>query len=395
MKLNSIITRYVFKEMIAPFVVSVLVLTFIFLMTRILDITNLLVNQRVDITSVFLLLIYSMPYFLIFVMPMSVMLAILLTFLKLSADNEVVALKAGGYSTYGLLPPVFLFCFLGFLVTSFMCIRGLPWGRVSFKSLAFEVAKSNIDLALEERTFNDSFKGVTLFVSKVDMKDRALTDIFLQDARRSDTVSTVVAPKGQYFSDPEKLTFQLRLYDGVINQVSLDDKSWHSIDFETYDFNLDLARAMSSVEDCPKDEEEMSLAELRQALREASIKNDQYYLTLMEYHEKFALPFSCFVLGLIAVPLGIQSKDAKRSFGIILGLLVFLVYYVILSAGWVFGEAGIYPPIIGMWMPNLVVGVLSVYLMFMTANERPIKLIHIGLKLVKWSERLVKKTERV
>jgi lipopolysaccharide export system permease protein len=253
------------------------------------------------------------------------------------------------------------------------------------------VAKSNIDLALKERTFNESFRGVTLFVSEVDMKDRALTDIFLQDARRSDTVSTVVAPKGHYYSNPDKLTFQLRLYDGVINQVDLEEKSWHSIDFETYDFNLDLARAMSSAKDRPKDEEEMSLAELRQALRDASVKDDQYYLTLMEFHKKFALPFSCFVLGLIAVPLGIQSKDAKRSFGIILGLVVFLFYYVILSAGWVFGEAGIYPPIIGMWMPNLVVGTLAVYLMFMTANERPIKLIQIALRVVKLGERLVKK----
>jgi lipopolysaccharide export system permease protein len=90
--------------------------------------------------------------------------------------------------------------------------------------------------------------------------------------------------------------------------------------------------------------------------------------------------------------LGIQSKDAKRSFGIILGLLVFLVYYVILSAGWVFGEAGIYPPIVGMWMPNIVVGALAVYLMFMTANERPIKLIQMALSVVKWSKRLVRKT---
>jgi lipopolysaccharide export system permease protein len=376
----------------APFFVSVLVLTFIFLMTQILDITSLIVNQRPDIISVLLLLVYSIPDFLIFVMPMSVMLAVLLTFLRLSSDNEVVALKAGGYSAYELLPPVFLFCLMGFLVTSFMSIHGVPWGRLSFKSIAFEVAKSNIDLALKERTFNESFKGVTLFVSELDTRDRALTDIFLQDARRSDVVSTVVAPKGHYYSDPEKLTFQLRLYDGVINQVDLDERSWHSIEFETYDFNLDLTRAMASLEDRPKDEEEMSLAELRQALREATVKDSRYYLTLMEYHTKFALPFSCFVLGLIAVPLGMQSKDAKRSFGIIPGLLVFLFYYVILSAGWVFGEAGTYPPIIGMWMPNLVIGALGAYLMFMTANERPITLIQLSLRVVKWSKRLVKKT---
>jgi len=391
MQLNNIINRYIFREMIPPFVVSVLVLIFIFLMTRILDITNLIVNQRVSLLSVLLLFVYSMPYFLIFVIPMSIMLAVLLTFLRLSSDNEIVALKAGGYSTYGLLPPIFLFCLLGFLMTSFISIYGLPWGRLSFKALAFEVAKSNIDLALKERTFNDSFKGVTLYVNKIDKRDRTLTDVFLQDARSSDRVSTVVASKGHYYGNQERLTFQLRLYNGVINQVNLNEKSWHSIDFETYDFNFDLTQAISSSKDRPKDEEEMTLSELRQSLKKATVKDDQYYLTLMEYHKKLSIPFACFVLGLTAVPLGIQSKGAKRSFGIVLGLLVFLVYYVILSAGLVFGEAGICLPIIGMWMPNMVVGVLAAYLMFITVNERPIGLIQIALSAIKWCEAVIRK----
>jgi lipopolysaccharide export system permease protein len=246
-------------------------------------------------------------------------------------------------------------------------------------------------MGLKERTFNDSFKGVMLYVNKIDTRDRALTDVFLEDHRASGTVTTVVAPKGRYYSDPERLTFQLRLYNGVMNQVDLSQKSWHSVDFETYDFNLDLERIISQGQDGPKDEEEMSLAELRQSLRDAKRKDAQYYLTLMEYHKKFAIPFACFVLGMTAVPLGIQSKNAKRSFGIGVGLFFFLLYYIFLSAGWVFGEAGMYPPIIGMWVPNFVLGGIAAYLMFMTANERPVRMIQMALALLQRCEAIFRK----
>jgi lipopolysaccharide export system permease protein len=391
MKLNTIINRYIFREMIPTFVINLLVLAFIFLMTSILDITNLVVSHRVSISSVVLILMYSMPFFLIFVIPMSVMMAVLLTFLRLSGDNEIVALKAGGFNVYALLPPVFVFCLIGLLMTSFMSVYGLPWGRLSFKALAFEVAKSNIDMGLKERTFNDSFKGVMLYVNKIDTRDRALTDVFLEDHRASGTVTTVVAPKGRYYSDPERLTFQLRLYNGVMNQADLSQKSWHSVDFETYDFNLDLQRIISQRKEGPKDEEEMSLEELRQSLKDAKRKDAQYYLTLMEYHKKFSIPFACLVLGMTAVPLGIQSKNAKRSFGIGVGLFFFLVYYIFLSAGWVFGEAGMYPPIIGMWVPNLVLGGIAAYLMFMTANERPVRMIQMALALLQRCEAIFRK----
>ena len=112
MKINTIINRYLLKEMMPPFVINLAFFTFIFLMTKILEITNLIVNYRVSLLNVLLMLIYSMPFFLEFIIPMSVMMAVLLTFLRMSGDNEIIALKSGGMSMYGLLPPVLLFCLL-------------------------------------------------------------------------------------------------------------------------------------------------------------------------------------------------------------------------------------------------------------------------------------------
>jgi lipopolysaccharide export system permease protein len=308
---------------------------------------------------------------------MSVMMGVLLAFLRLSSDNEVVALKSGGLSIYRLLPPVFIFCFIGCLVTGFMCIYGSPWGRLSFKALLFETAKSNIDIGLKERTFNDSFKDVMLYVGKIDAQDKTLGDVFIEDRQTTGTVSTVVAPKGRLIYDPESFAFRLTLLNGVINTLDQKNKTAHSVSFDTYDFNLQLAQVLSARRHAQKGRKEMSLGELRQYMSTADQKNPKYYLALMEYHKKFSIPFACFVFGLIGVPLGIQSKSAKRSFGTVLGLFFFLIYYILLSAGWVFGEAGIWPPVLSMWGPNLIIGIVGLYLLILSARERPLKAISV------------------
>lgn len=374
MKFNTIINRYIFMELIPPFVINLFFLTFIFLMTKILDITNLVVNYKVSLWAIVLMLMYSMPFFLEFVIPMSVMMAVLLTFLRLSSDNEIMALKAGGCHIYRLLPPVFFFAFIGWALTSFMAIYALPWGRLELKELSFKVISSNIDIGLKERTFSDSFDGVMLYVNQVDMKSKTLMDVFIEDQRTPDLVSTVVASKGRLFSNPQDLMYRLRLYDGTINQVDLKNRSAHTVNFDTYDITLDIKRMARPAPGGVKDEEEMSLAELRHYLENTTHRNDQYYLTWMELHKKFSIPFACFALGVLAVPLGIQSRSARRSYGVGLGLIFFLGYYVLLSAGWVFGEAGIYPPPIGMWVPNLVMGGIGLFLLRQTARERPVQL---------------------
>ncbi len=374
MKINSIIDRYIFSELIGPFVLCSLFLIFVFLMKLILEVTNFIVNYGVSLLSVILLLIYSIPYFLQFIIPMSVMMSVLLTFLRMSGDNEIVALKAGGLSIYRLFPSVVLFCIIGYILTSFMTIYGLPWGKISFKKLTWKLAASHIDIGLKERTFNDGFKDVMLYVNKIDMGSKELKDVFVEDLRSEESVSTIVAPSGKMYSEPNKLLFHLRLYNGLINQVDIKTKSVHTINFDTYDINLDLKKSVPaySEKDFRKGKEEMSFSELRNFIKEKSAEKDtKYYAALMKLHEKFSLPFACIVLGLIGVPIGIQSRSDKRSVGIILGLFLFLFYYIMLLTGWSLGESGTYPPAVGMWMPNIVMAGLGLYFLKRTANDRP------------------------
>ena len=96
MKINSILNRYIFRELFAPFGVILIFFTFVFLMAEMLKITNLVVNYNVGLFTILQILALSTPFFFMFVIPMSVMMAILLTFLRMSSDNEILAMKTGG-----------------------------------------------------------------------------------------------------------------------------------------------------------------------------------------------------------------------------------------------------------------------------------------------------------
>jgi lipopolysaccharide export system permease protein len=370
MKVHSIVNRYIFAETIPPFLVNLVLFTFIFLMAKILEITDLVVNHGVRVSSVLLLLIYSIPSFLVFVIPMSIMMGVLLAFLRLSSDNEIVALRACGFSLYRLLPPVLVFCLIGCLVTAFMCIHGARWGRLSFKSLLVRTATSNIDIGLKERTFNDSFNGVMLYVNEIDGRNKTLADIFVEDRQTAGMVNAVVAPEGKLLFDPKNASCHLTLFNGIINQVDQQNKTVHSINFDTYDFNLKLAEVLSARKYSRKSRKDMSLAELRQTLEKEDTSKRHYASILMEYHKKFSIPFACLVLGFMAVPLGIQANFRKRSFGMVLGLFFFLAYYILLTAGWVLGEGGFCSPVIAMWGPNLIIGAIGLYLLVTGASER-------------------------
>jgi lipopolysaccharide export system permease protein len=378
MKFNSITNLYILREMSAPFFINVLVFSFLFLMAKMVEITNWIVNYNLNVWSVLALIAYMMPWLLIFIIPMSVMMAVLLTFLRLSGDNEIVALKACGLSIYGLLPPVLFIGLAGFLLTGFMTLYGAPKAKTALKDMAVKVASSNIDIGLKERTFNDAFKNVMLYVNEIDLKNRKLIDVFIEDKRRPDVVSTVIAPEGRLFSDPENLMYHLVLSNGTIHQTNVKEHSANSIRFDTYKLSLDLQKEFEGAETRYKSRQEMSLAELRRFMQDCPSKDEDYYDAMINLHRRFSIPMACLSLALLAFPLGIQSKSSKRSYGLVLCLFFFLLYYIMLTAGYAFGENGDYPPQIGMWMPNLVMTCLALYFLYQTARERTLKIELIG-----------------
>ena len=367
-----IIHRYILRGLIPPFLVNLLFLTMIFLMTKVVKITKLIVNYNVSPGTIGLILVYSIPHFLVFVLPMSVMLAILLTLMRMSGDNEITALKSGGVGLYRLLPPAILLAVVGCLATLFMTVYGMPQGKLTIKQLTYQMLAANTDLGFKARTFNNQFQGVTLYVNEMNLQDKKLKGVFIEDRRNPRAVSTIVAPEGLLLKDSEGQAARLRLYNGMINQVEREKRSANAIYFTTYDINLvNMAQKTKMWRYSSKDEDEMTLTELKEHIFKVRETPEKYYEALIELHQKFSVPAACLALGLLAIPLGVELKSTRRSAGLGMGMFIFILYYVLMTAGRVFGQMGLYHPAVGLWAPNILVGIGGTIMLIRTANEKP------------------------
>ena len=184
--------------------------------------------------------------------------------------------------------------------------------------------------------------------------------------------------------------FKLRLMNGIINQVNIQNQEWsvNQSKFENYEISLDVKRALEKRKGKSKHRLEMNLQEMQQYMRDSAEKDVIYYRTLMDYYKKYSIPVACFVMGLLALPLGFQSSISKRSYGLVLGLIFFILYHILLTAGRGYGEVGKYPPIIGMWLPNFLFGGLALFFLYQTGEERP-SFIDYWYRLVDWLARLM------
>lgn len=361
----SVIHRHVLKELIAPFLISLLFLTFVFLMTRIPEITNMVMNSNAGLISICLLVIYTIPKFLEFTIPMSVMIAVLLAFMKMNGDNEILALRSSGISLYRLLPPVLIFCTAGLFLTLLITFYAESWGRYAARIKTREIIHASPDIALQERQFYLDIEGIMIYVNEVDIKSKTLKDIFIEDRRSGNMISISSAPRGLLIAAENRLIYTLRLYNGSINQVDSKNGSVNHVRFDHYDILINLETAFRKPDRIGKEIKEQSIRELAAFItrQRDSLPENVLQEALMQYHEKIAVPFACISLGLLAFGTGIRPVSRKRSAGLGMGVLFFLAYYLLLAVGWAAGETGKISAAAAMWIPNLIMAAAGIIML--------------------------------
>lgn len=365
-----IVHRYIFTALTAPFAITLLFLTSVFVMTRIPDITHMVINYNTGLSVMMWLILFSLPRFLEFTLPMSVMTAVFLTFMKMRGNNEIIALKGGGVSLYRLVPPVAAFCLLATLVTMAVTVWGVPWGKHSFARKGMEMARNAVHVALEPRQFNTPFDGVMIYAGSVGMRDLQLEDVFIEDSRDPGRTHITVAARGRLVSDPAGRVYTLKLTDGMINRVSPSTGAVEEIRFDTYDIHFDLTEELTQPVDRKRDMDELSLTDLMDLIRSGDLDKKGLTAARMELHEKFSVPVACLCLGILAMSLALRSGVSRQAPGLGLALLVFLGYYLLLALGWSAGETGMYPPVPAMWTPDIIAGVLALVLFQRAVRER-------------------------
>jgi lipopolysaccharide export system permease protein len=354
-------------------VTSLLVFGSIMVTTRLLTLTEWVVNRGVRVVEVVKLIIFLFPNILLFALPAASLMAVLIGFVRLSSDNEIIALKSSGVSLYQMLPPVIILCFTGFLFAMFVGVLAVPWGNRSFKDHMFQIVEAGVDVNIKERVFNQLFEDVVFYINSIEPRDGLMRDVFVVDRRDPTVVNTIVAEEGRILKHSELRTITFHFTDGTIFMVTKDFESARTLKFNTYDLNIGLDDLMSTLTLREKVPKEMFTDELIECLDQCERQDAEYNEIAIELLERFSIPVAVFFIGLIGAPLGAQIRSRARSLGIFASLVIFVMYYICFLGMKSMAETGIISPHVAMWVPDLFLAACSVYLIYRVANERPIR----------------------
>jgi len=360
--------RYLAREVIAAFLLGMAVFTGVLLMGRMLNLADMVVSKGVPLADVLLMVVYLIPNFAIITIPMSLLLAVLLVFSRLSGDSEIVAIKSCGISLFGLLPPILVVAFAAYALTTLTAVYALPIGHSAFKQLLQKSVKERLSLNLKEQVFNSDIPGLLVYITKNNSKTGKLSGVMIQDERNPKDVSTIFAETGTFSMDESSNRIHLHLTDGNIHQ-SRPKELYRLLGFKEYDLAIDLSKAATDFE---KNEIEMTMDELRQNLKKGGFSKKLTNNMAFEIHRRFALPFACFIFAIVAVPLGIQNRRSGKAAGFSLSIATLLMFYIFQSIGKALALKEVLTPFMAMWLPNFIFLTAGAYMFFKAAREERI-----------------------
>ncbi len=369
-----LINLYIFKEIAVPFAMTLVILTATALLSKVLTLVELLISHGIGPGFAFWFIASAIPSFLIYTIPFSFLVAVLIAVARMSSDSEIIAMKASGVSLYSILKPTAFMVVCIYVAGLVVMLYLYPWGNLKMKSLVAGAAESNITAGIEEKHFYDRFDGLVLYVDRLIPETGELAGVFISETEESGKSSTFFADRGRFVTSEDGKTLYLKLVDGTLHSFSSAASAYHLADFSSYLLELNIPEG-EELNIWSKTNRELYPGELREKIESLGAKGEPTAPYVIDFHKRFALPFSVFIFALLGIPLGMQKIRSARFTGFSTALGVILVYYVLSTALEALGENGNIPALFSVWGSDVVLGALGLWVFHRSATDRPSSLL--------------------
>lgn len=339
------------------------VLTFVMLLGNLIKIADLVINKGVDIYSVSKLFLLMMPYLLTYTLPIAALTASLMSLGRLSSDNEIVAIKASGINLFSLILPLLIVGIILSLILVIFNDRVIPYAHFALRKTLVDVGIKNPAAALEPGVFINSFEKYVLFIYRIDQNKLTNVRIYEPQGENKPT-RTIVAKHGEFISIPEKKTIKLKLTHGTSDEPDPENPgNFYKLNFKTYFMTLNLSQTQDK-DKIEKKARDMTIKELKNEIPKLKKDGIDPAPLITQINEKISLAFSCLVFILLGSSLAIITRRREKSINFGISFLIIGVYYLLLMGSEALSIQGYVPPLIAMWIPNIVLGIIGAILTY-------------------------------
>lgn len=353
-----ILDKYILKETVMTFLFGICAFSAVFLGSgTLLHIAQYITQYGASFSSIVRLIIYSLPGIVVWTFPMSMLLASLLTFGRLSGNSEIIAMKACGVSFKRLVAPVVAFS-LGVSVFSIAFNEYVvPASNQAYADLVRYEIQGNTAPASQDhiiiKQIQDGNIQRLVYARRYDAETGRLDNLSIQEFEDNKMVRVENAQYAQWDVNA------WLMYNGVMYDLSQPDTE-RMMKFDSQ--LLPINQSPNQIIRSQKKPDEMSIKELKEQI---DIMKSQYVDTRKietELYQRFTIPMASLMFALIGAPLGIQPNRSSSSIGFGISIIIIFIYYTLMTLAGAIGQGSFIPPVVAVWIPNIVTFIVGCYL---------------------------------
>ena len=354
-----ILRNYILRECIFPFILSLGVLTSVFLLGNLIQLANMVINKGVSLASVSKVFLFYIPLLLGYTLPIACLMTVIITFSRLSADNEILAIRASGIYLKSILLPLVVIGVILSIFSVYLNEKIIPTAYQEQKKCLKNLGLENPTAILEAGSFINAFKDQILFIYHIEGNKMYNVRIY-QPQPNGKPTRTIIAKEGEFTQVPGETKIKLKLINGTSDEPDMRDPNhFYKLNFRNYFMTLDLSQKDKDSEKKPKS---MTLKELKTKVQELEQKLVDTAPLRTEYHRKISRSFSALIFILLGFPLAVITHRREKSANLILAVLCAAFYYLFSLGCEALSIQNLTPPALTMWMPNILTGAVAVVL---------------------------------
>ena len=383
------IDKILFRAIFPPFLIALTVLTFVVCVHEIgTRLSELLITRNASLGILFTVTGATLPAILIFSLPLSFLIGILIGLAGLSGESQVTALRACGVPLRSLLRFIFMLGAGVGLLTAIFSLFVLPRSNDVLRQVIDRISLTQATSLISPRVFHEDYQGFVFYIDDISVDKQRLSKIFVADNSNSQSPRIIIANSGSWVSDSSEKRLQLHLENGASYVINPDDPSQENVSvFSNTDITVssqEKASAPSTSQRSRKASEQRTIDLLKD---KESVPEPERLKQVVELNRRIALPFSVIPFALLGLTLAVGTPKGGRATGFALSLVTVIVFYTMFFNGIRLSLVGSITPWLGAWGANFLLTIAG--LLMMVKVERNLALGSL-LSRFAWPSRLIR-----
>lgn len=353
----KLIDKYILKRYIATFSVMLLLFIPIGIVIDISEKVNRMIERKVPVDKILVYYVDFTIYFANLLFPIFLFLSVIWFTSKLANNTEIIAILSSGISYFRFLRPYFIGATIVSIFSLLMGFFLVPKASKGFNDFRYEnLRASNVKTRETTDIYRQIGNGEFIFVSNYNYLSKTGFNFIYEKFEDNVLLYKITANRIKYDEDENEYTlynFQKRKIGELKDVLQFSDRRKMKFNFEPDDLTPVVYVA-----------ETMTLGELNTFInneREKGNANINTYLVV--FYKKFSLPVAAFILTIIAVAVSSMKRRGGMGVNLAIGIVIAFSYIFFDKIFGTLAEKSSISPLIAVWLPNIVFGILAVYLL--------------------------------